>query len=336
MRKETKINLAVDENQFYSHEAGRGRVHQFFAADRTWLNILLFVLTGISCFVVGITWSLNYKYAGVLGQKGDFSLTSRIIRDPQVLYLSGIYTVVLMGILLGHELGHFLMSRHYRIDATLPFFIPAPTLIGTMGAFIKIRSPISRKKQLFDIGIAGPLISFILAVPALAIGLYYSKAVPPLAQEGSILFGEPLLLKWIVSMVFRSVPGNFVIVLHPVAFAGWVGILVTALNLFPIGQLDGGHVFYALLGKKSAKFGKIFIGLFIIMGVFFWMGWFVWALLISFLGLKHPSLIDENMPLSRGRRIIAVAGVVIFVLSFIPDPVKGYSLLDIFNGVPLF
>ena len=130
-------------------------------------------------------------------------------------------------------------------------------------------------------------------------------------------------------MLFKNIPEHVDIILHPVAFAGWVGILVTALNLFPIGQLDGGHIFYAVLGKRSRKFSVLFIAVFVIMGVIFWMGWLIWAVLIYFLGLKHPRIVDEDIPLSQGRKILGLAILIVFILSFIPDPIKGYSLIDI-------
>jgi membrane-associated protease RseP (regulator of RpoE activity) len=201
-----------------------------------------------------------------------------------------------------------------------------------MGAFIKIRSPITRKQQLFDVGVAGPLAGFVLALPALVYGLSLSKAVPHIPEEGSIFFGEPLLFKLLSDSMFRGAPENFDLILHPVAFAGWVGALVTALNLFPIGQLDGGHVVYALFGKRSKKFARPVLVIFIVMGVFFWIGWFVWAILIRFIGLKHPHIWDEEVPISLGRRWIAVLVVLIFIFSFIPDPIKGGSLLDMVRG----
>ena len=121
-------------------------------------------------------------------------------------------------------------------------------------------------------------------------------------------------------------------ILHPSAFAGWLGILVTALNLFPIGQLDGGHVFYALLGKKSQKYSRYILYAFVFMGIFFWIGWLVWALLISVMGLKHPAILDENTPLSPRRKVIGILVLLIFILSFIPDPIKGYNLFDLFKS----
>jgi membrane-associated protease RseP (regulator of RpoE activity) len=307
-------------------------VPSFSLKKRIWLNIVLFVITVFSTFFVGISWSLNFKYAEVLTQNPPSSLDLlEKLNDPQVISLSIIYVVVLLGILLGHELGHFLTCRYYKINATLPYFIPAPTLIGTLGAFIKIKSPITRKQQLFDIGVAGPLTGFILSVPALLYGLSLSKAVPLVPHDEAFVyvFGEPLILKIFGALIFKNIPADYSIYLHPIAFAGWVGILVTALNLFPVGQLDGGHVSYALLGKKSRNLARIFLGIFIVMGIFFWVGWFIWAFLIFFLGLRHPRVLDEEANLSPRRKFIGYVVIVIFILSFIPDPIKGLNLFDI-------
>jgi membrane-associated protease RseP (regulator of RpoE activity) len=305
------------------------RALNFFTTKRVWLNILLFAVTAVSTFVVGFSWSIGYKYAEIFSQTPDLVPDAGMILNPEIVFLSLIYTVVLLGILLGHELGHFLACQHYLIDATLPYFIPAPTLIGTMGAFIRIRSPITKKRQLFDIGIAGPLTSFILSLPAIVLGLYLSKAVPSYPEDGSILFGDPLIFKWVGSLFFKGTPESFDIVPHPIAFAGWVGILVTALNLFPVGQLDGGHVIYALFGKKSLKLAPYIIGIFVLMGIFFWIGWFVWALLIYFLGLKHPRILDEDIPLSSSRKLLSALVLIIFIVSFTPQPIMGYNLLDL-------
>jgi len=334
MNEEREEGLGGGFQQIPTPRYHEPRAMSFFARQRTWLNILLFAITIVCCFLVGLTWSLNYVYAddivnGTLGTIGieDFM-------HPDVVALSMMYAVVLIGILLAHEMGHYLTCRFYGINATLPYFIPfpPPSPIGTMGAFIKIRSPITRKQQLFDVGVAGPLAGFVLALPALVWGLSLSKAIPHIEEEGSIIFGEPLLFKLVSDSLFRGAPENFDLILHPVAFAGWVGALVTALNLFPIGQLDGGHVVYALFGKRSKKFARPVLAAFLLMGVFFWVGWFVWAILIGFIGLKHPRIWDEDVPISVGRRWIAFLVVLIFVFSFIPDPVKGGSLLDMVRG----
>jgi membrane-associated protease RseP (regulator of RpoE activity) len=296
-----------------------------------WLNILLFVLTILSTFFVGITWSLSYKYADNLGQNSRLALDFAIFRDPEIISLSLVYALVLMIILLGHEFGHYLTCRHYQVNATLPYFIPAPTLVGTLGAFIKIKSPITLKKQLFDIGIAGPLAGFILSLPALVYGLALSKLVPALPRDDSLVFGEPLLLKLLGSLIFKNIPPDHDLILHPVAFAGWVGVLVTSYNLFPMGQLDGGHISYALIGSKSKQLAKLLLVGFVVMGVFFWVGWFVWALIILLLGLKHPRILDEEAPLSLARKILSVLIIIVFILSFIPDPVKGYNIFDLWK-----
>lgn len=303
---------------------------------RIWLNIILFIATLFSTFFVGITWSLSFKYADVFSQSPQIDLNVKIFEDPQIISLSIVYAIVLIGILLGHELGHFLACQYYKIDATLPYFIPAPTLIGTLGAFIKIKSPITRKQQLFDIGIAGPLVGFILSVPTLIYGLSLSRAVPAIPREESLIFGEPLILKIIGSMIFKNIPPDFDVILHPVAFAGWVGIFVTALNLFPIGQLDGGHISYALLGPKSRNLAKLFLGIFIFMGIFFWIGWFIWVFIIFLMGLRHPRVVDEETPLSPRRKFLGFVIFIIFILSFIPDPIKGYNGSNLIDLIKKF
>jgi len=305
----------------------------FFAKPRIWLNAALFLLTAGSTFFVGVGWSANYRYAEALSRHPELAGAVRPWRDPAVLWLSLLYTVVLLGILLGHEMGHYLTCRRNGIGATLPFFLPAPTLIGTMGAFIKITSPITRKRQLFDVGLAGPLMSFVLSVPALAVGLALSKSVPALPSDGALYFGEPLLSKILMAVFARGSGAGEDLILHPIAFAGWVGLLVTAMNLFPLGQLDGGHISYAVFGSKARLISRLFLVLFFVMGVFFWMGWIVWALLILALGLRHPRTWDETSPLGRKRTLLAVLALAMFVLSFIPDPVRGYNVGDLIRQI---
>jgi Zn-dependent protease len=304
-----------------------------FARTRPWINVLLFVLTVASAFAVGVGWSANYRYAEALARHPELAGAVRPWSDPAILWLSLAYAAALIAILLGHEMGHYLTCRRYGIGATLPFFIPAPTLIGTMGAFIKITTPVTSKRQLFDIGLAGPLVSFCLSVPALAVGLALSKVVPAMPQEGTLYFGEPLLLKILTSVFFGSAGAGQDVVLHPVAFAGWVGLLVTAMNLFPLGQLDGGHVSYAVFGPRARTISRVFLAIFAVMGILFWMGWLVWALMILALGMRHPRTWDEGAPLGRRRTILAVAAAAMFVLSFIPDPVRGYNIAGLIRQI---
>ena len=309
--------------------------------SKTWLNGLLFVLTVLSTFFVGLVRGARYLYFEAWTSSGTAALavSGQALGDPRVVVLSFLYAAALMAILVGHELGHYLTCRRYGVLATLPYFIPAPTLIGTFGAFIRIKSPITRKHQLFDIGANGPFIGFLLAFPALVIGLAFSRISTHIPTGDVITFGEPLLFKLLSALFFGGAPEGSALVLHPVGFAGRVGILVTSFNLIPLGQLDGGHIAYALIGRRARLVSKGVIVLFAVMGVLFWAGWFVWAAVILFfelkskLGLRHPPVLDEDAPLDPGRKVRGVLIVLIFVLSFIPDPVKGFSLLSLFKGL---
>ena len=305
--------------------------------DNTWLNGLLFFLTVLSTCFVGLGWSASYLFF----ESGANPITEagRALGDPRIFPLSALYAAVLMTILVGHELGHYLTCRRYGVAATLPYFIPAPTLIGTFGAFIRIKSPINFKRQLFDIGANGPLAGFFLALPALVAGLAFSRVTTYVPDGDVISFGEPLLFKLLSAFFFGRTPEGSALVLHPVAFAGWVGILVTSFNLIPFGQLDGGHIAYALLGRKARLVSKGVVAIFVVMGVFFWVGWFLWAAVILFfefkskLRLRHPPVLDEDAPIGAKRRVLSVLVVVIFILSFIPDPVIGFDLLSLLKGL---
>ncbi len=300
---------------------------------KVWINALLFVLTVLTTFFVGLTWSLSYVHAEALSSDSLPALNLRAVLDFRVLALSALYALVLLTILVGHELGHYLTCRKYSLDATLPYFIPAPTLLGTFGAFIRIKSPITGMQQLFDVGAAGPVMSFLLSLPAVAVGLAFSKAVPALPAEGSLVFGEPLLFRILGAFLFKGVPDGYDIVLHPVGVAGWAGLLVTAINLFPIGQLDGGHIAHALFGKESGIISKIFIVGFLVLGVFYYMGWIVMALIVILIGMKRRPTYEKEPPLSRGRKTAAVLIVGIFLLSFVPDPIRGYDGLTWFKNL---
>lgn len=296
---------------------------------KRWINLILFILTVLSTYFVGYLWGINYLFAGRNPEEISGALNLSLLLEPTLVRLSLIYSVSLLTILLGHELGHYLTCRRYRVQATLPYFIPAPTLIGTLGAFIRIKAPLTGREELFDVGANGPLTGFLLSVPALFSGLQLSRLVPALPRESSILFGEPLLLKLFVGWTFGPVAENQDLILHPLAVAGWVGLLVTSFNLFPVGQLDGGHILYALFGEKIRKLAPGIIIILIVLGVFYWAGWLVWAVLISVLGLRHPPVVDSDRRFSGKRIILSLAIGLIFILSFIPAPISGNSLLDL-------
>ena len=308
-------------------------------ADRTWLHGLLFVLTILTTCVAGLGWSASYLSFESGGAPGTdlVAVAGQALHDPRLFRLSALYAAVLMTILVGHEMGHYLTCRRYGLRATLPFFLPGPPFLGTFGAFIRIKSFIPFKRQVFDVGANGPLTGFLLSVPALAIGLAYSKTVP-LIDGAGYTRGDPLLLRLLTPLFGGPVPEGSTLVLHPVGFAGWVGLLVTALNLVPFSQLDGGHIAYALLGRKARFLSYVMIVFFAVMGVFFHVTWLLFAGLLLFfefkskLRLNHPRVLDEGAPLGWKRRLLSVVIVLIFVLSFVPDPVKGASLIDFLSG----
>lgn len=186
---------------------------------------------------------------------------------------------------------------------------------------------------MFDVGAAGPLAGFVLAVPAVIIGLALSKTVPSLPRAESIVFGEPLLIRLAGLVFFKNAGPGMDVILHPIAFAGWVGLLVTSLNLLPLGQLDGGHIAYAVFGSRTRMATKIVLALLALAGIFFWTGWLIWFLLLMVLGLRHPRVYDEDEPLGRKRTILAVLIAFVFVLTFIPAPIQGYNLIELVRSI---
>ena len=251
---------------------------------------------------------------------------AKILENPLEL-LKGIpFSFTLMFILGTHEFGHYYYAQKHKVDATLPYFIPAPPflfLIGTFGAFIKIKSPIYRKDALLQIGAAGPIAGFVIAVPALIIGLLLSDVVEKNNIQGALILGDSILMKILTWITHPKLMDTQDIMLHPIAFAGWIGLLVTMLNLLPIGQLDGGHVAYAMLGKKQRLIGQIAF-IFLIPLSFLSINWLIWGLLLLILmrSVKHPPIQDIHIPLSDTDKRIGYICLLIFIVCFIPAPFK--------------
>jgi len=244
-----------------------------------------------------------------------------LVNHTGLLYQGLPFAGTLLGILVTHELGHYLLSRIHRVPASLPFFIPGPPqAIGTFGAIIRLRFHAMNRRALFDIGVAGPIAGFVVAVFALIIGLSLSTVVPKGGVFG-VHLGEPLLLQFFAWLILGPVSASHEVVLHPVAFAAWVGFLVTALNLIPIGQLDGGHVGYALFGPRQRKVAFAIIPILLVLGLWGWPGWILWASLPIIFGISHPPVIDPGTELGRGRIWVAWGAVAIFILSFTPVPI---------------
>ncbi len=293
-------------------------------------HIILFILTVVTTFISG------YLIDGTIA--------------------SGIYFSTSLLIILGaHEMGHYFYARKHRVTVTPPYFIPAPPFIspiGTFGAVIQIKSRMNSKKELFDVGVAGPILGIIFAFPILLIGLYLSKIVVldnDVVASGFAL-GDSLVFLLFSKIVFGNIQQGAEIFLHPIAFAGWIGLLVTALNLIPSGQLDGGHIVYSVFPKKwHLIISKTAIALLIIFGfgtrqIFFllkeynifdvagtslsflefegWLGWLLWALILTFLGTKHPPTFYDEIDIGAKRKLIAILALLIFVVCFIPVPIK--------------
>ena len=245
------------------------------------------------------------------------------LETPKLLYTGIPFSFTLLLILGAHEMGHYLVSRRHHLDVTLPYFIPAPPIpfiIGTFGAFIRIRSPIRDKRALLDVGCSGPLIGVLVSIPVILIGLKLSTVTVIGGGEETITLGEPLLFKLLSRLALGPMTPEQNVILHPVAFAGWIGLLVTALNLLPVGQLDGGHVAYALFPEYHRYISLGVIGLLVVCGVVFWSGWLLWAVLLVFLGWRHPPPYEFWVPLDRRRRVLGIITVVVFGLTFSPAP----------------
>lgn len=245
--------------------------------------------------------------------------------DPGGLVKGIPFSASILLILGTHELGHYFTSKRHGVSATLPFFIPGPPippLIGTFGAVIRMKSPIVTKKALVDIGAAGPLSGFLVAVFVTIWGLTLSEVgLKPLPEEGFALgLGTSVIFNILTYVTVGPVPEGYDVYLHSVAFAGWIGFFVTAINLIPIGQLDGGHVVYALVGPRHREVSMAMVAVLCIFGVFTWMGWLLWAALATVIGIWHPPVRDQHLPMDRRRKALSLITLAVFVLTFIPTP----------------
>ncbi len=278
----------------------------------TWgLPILLFGLTVFTTLWAG-AFQVNTRPV-----KGAWDF---LIHHP-TSFVNGIpFAATLLGILVTHELGHYVLSRIHRVPASFPLFIPGPPhLIGTFGAVIRLRSPIMNRRALFDIGVAGPIAGFIAAVLAIIVGLSLSDVIPKEHVFG-LQLGEPLLLQFFAWMMFGPIPPTHELVLHPIAFAAWFGFFVTAINLLPLGQLDGGHVAFAVMGRRQRTLALALIPLLLYMGLTGWPGWIVWVGLAAMVGVGHPPVCDPDVALGKGRRWVAWLALGIFIVTFAPVP----------------
>jgi membrane-associated protease RseP (regulator of RpoE activity) len=256
------------------------------------------------------------------------STVAAVWHDPQLLAAGMQISLTLLGILFAHEMGHYLTCRRYGISATVPYFLPFPLGFGTLGAFIRIRSPIRDKRELFDVGVAGPLAGFVALLPFLFYGVAHSRVgrfvaiADPRHQHPVLLLPGRCLAIELATRLFhgRLLPGQ-TLDLHPIAFAAWFGLFATALNLLPLSQLDGGHILYAALGSWQRRLAKPLWAVLAAAG-FLWPGWWLWCGIVLVLRLRHPPVDDEDRPLDPRRQWIAALALLLLVLCFTPVPLQ--------------
>jgi membrane-associated protease RseP (regulator of RpoE activity) len=285
---------------------------------RWWLHITLFLATFASTTMVG-----GLVWGSLPAEMARLGLVELLV-DPRV-YIAGLkFSVPLLTILWCHELGHYIAARRHGLTATPPYFIPFPIPvlgIGTLGAVIRIKDPIQDKRQLLDVGAAGPIAGFVALIPFLAYGIMASEVGESVVEGAYLEFGEPLVYRFLETMLRPGLGDEMTLWLHPTGVAAWFGVLVTLLNLLPFAQLDGGHIGYALFGRWHQRLVWPLLGVLAGLG-FIWPGWWLWVMIAIFLRPQHPRLWDEDRPLDRRRQLIGWAAIVIFVLCFVAEPIR--------------
>ena len=320
----------LNNNRYFSTQTALSRTRENLR-----LHVGLFLATVYTTTVAGMPMSSKW-----ISMPDNW----HILIDPRYLVYGLPFSATLLIILGIHEMGHYVTSRRWGVRASLPYFIPFPSFIGTLGAVIKLRSPIPNRRALIDIGASGPIAGFVMSVIALSAGLHMSEVIEVRdIPEGALTLGDSLLSGWLGISVIGDLPEGYDVMLHPVAFAGWLGLFVTVLNLLPMGQFDGGHIVYAIFGEKHRLISRAtMVGLALMWllappyhwwdaeSVFRawydsrWVGWLVWLGLAALMGRHHPPLANFDVELDPARRWIGYASLAIFVLCFIPDPIQIY------------
>jgi membrane-associated protease RseP (regulator of RpoE activity) len=294
------------------------------------LASLLFLTTFFTATTLGAVWWV--------GARTELSTTLSLWLSPQTIssvwtnpayLLNGMaFSIPLLTILLGHELGHYLLCRRYGLPATPPYFLPAPFALGTLGAFIRIRAPVRDKRQLLDIGAGGPIAGFVVLLPFLVFGIAHSEigvlvpADPEVANAFLVRPGDSVLFAALTKIFHGTLEQDEILNLHPTALAAWFGLFATSLNLLPMGQLDGGHIVYAAIGARRQLWLAVPAWLALAACGFAWSGWIVWCVVVLILRLRHPPVLDESVEIDRRRRVVAVIAALLFVLSFMPVPIS--------------
>ncbi|MCA9010120.1 MAG: site-2 protease family protein [Planctomycetaceae bacterium] len=285
---------------------------------------------GIHWLLFGLTF-LTTTWAGAMHQGIN------LLREPGSINVGLPYSIGLLLILGVHELGHYFMARHHRINVTPPFFIPVPFALGTFGAFIQMKSPTKNRRSLFDVAVAGPLAGLVIAIPALLIGLQSSQVLPPSADAAtSMVHGTSVGSSMLFALLAKAVLGDqlqhgYMLQLSPLAFAGWLGLLVTALNLLPIGQLDGGHMARAMFGRRTGEtISSVATWSLFLLAIFVWPGLMLWAIIVFFIAGRGTPPLNDITPISLGRRWIGYATFLILATILIPLPHAFWQAAEIY------
>jgi membrane-associated protease RseP (regulator of RpoE activity) len=307
--------------------------------QRYWLHAVLLLATCFTTLVTGARMQFNFAHGQPVFSLDDSAAplfpASWAFSHPVRLLLGIPFAGTLMLILLAHEMGHYLYCKHYGVWATLPFFIPAPTLIGTLGAFIRIRSPIRSRTALFDIGIAGPIAGFVVAFGVLTVSLGLSKPIPAGTPVPALELGFPLIFQLMHRLLAAQNAAHGIallpldrVLLHPTAIAAWVGMFATSLNLLPGGQLDGGHIVFSIAPQAHKFVSRLTILILLPMAYYLWTGWFVWAILLQLSSLRHPQ-VAEWPRISGGRAWLAVFALLMLMLTLTPAPFRHASVPEV-------
>jgi membrane-associated protease RseP (regulator of RpoE activity) len=287
--------------------------------------LLLFVLTFLSATTLSPVMVLMSRtdVTTALEPFLTWGTISAVWRSPELLKMGLAFSIPALFILFCHEMGHYVACRIYGIPCTPPFFLPVPINFGTFGAFIRIKAPIYSKRQLFDVGIAGPIAGFVALVPVLLYGIARSRPVPLSSGGPGMLLLQPgrcLAIELATRLFHGPLAPGMTLNLHPTALAAWLGLFATALNLLPLGQLDGGHILYATIGRAQRRFALPLWLALALLG-YFWPGWLLWCVIVLVIGLYHPPVYDESEPLDGKRRALAWIALLLFVLCFMPAPI---------------
>jgi len=303
--------------RYYAAELPHPSVRSLFIAA------CLFALTLVTSLTAGTHFAAAYAHNQAVSLDALAQTFQLLYRNPAALAAGLPFALTLLGILLAHELGHYFACRHHHIHTSFPFFIPAPTPMGTFGAFILIRSPIRSMRALFDVGASGPLVGFLVALPALSYGVIHAKVIPALASNSNaeLVFGVPLILR-LATAVWQPNAHAGDLLLHPVGRAAWFGLLATALNLLPVGQLDGGHIMRSVNPRLHRWISLALPFALVPLGYFQWSGWLFWAVILFGLQFIRMAPIYDPTPLDPDRRFAAAIALMIFILCFMPYPLQ--------------